>query len=506
MRGGGEGNFALAQQTVAEDDRRTPPRVDDDRRQIVEVLQLGRQRCLDGRRRLPPLAAVMDRNAHPARLIKLRCRTPHQQAGVLAPLHVAFVPRRPQAVFGVAGQADVSLVAQRVGDGRRVRPGFAVVAAHRDVVIALVVSVPADVHAAFGVGGDGGVPVVPLRRRDPLFLRPANPVETAGEDVRPSAAETLPDQPQPPPGIGGRNVVDVRPRGCAEAFDARPLVAVETPAVQVEIAFHLIRPDDPDARIARYLAVRVAVAAQARLVDVAAGTAQGKGFQPRAGLAAAGHDGVASLRVGDPGCPQSARSVGDQVGKIVLRRAVRQPFDRRGALDGGGAVEKMQYALLGNLAEAKRKIAVHGRNVDLGVGLRIDGDDQPRGVDVIGHGRGWLRLPGAVTEFPARRGFDLPSRALDAVGFSRPPTLQHGHCAAGNPDGAVPRARRGVGQSQPYAQTEILGLRPERQQNGRRGQEETDHVLRSLLQPISNTRGLSTRRPRTASATPRSRP
>ena len=125
----------------------------------------------------------MDRDVHRAPLVEPRTLPVEHPAGVLAPVDAALVPRRPDPVLAVDGEADVRLVLVRRGDRHLLAPLAAGPAAHQHVVVAGAVAVPADVHAALRVGDDHGLPVVRRRGRDLLRLGPAFAVVAAGEDV-----------------------------------------------------------------------------------------------------------------------------------------------------------------------------------------------------------------------------------------------------------------------------------------------------------------------------------
>ena len=211
-----------------------------DGRQVVFVLQFGRQRIVERNGRFAQASPVESRDGDLPPLVEPRPFLFESEAVVLAPQGSAFAPGGPQPVVGVAGQGDVRFELGGVGQRNDVLPACAVMAAQQDVVIALVVGVPGGIDVAAGVGGDRGLPVVGLRRGDFFRGRPPFAVVEAREDVGLTVAEALPDDPDAALRVGCEVVVKIGLRGFAEPLDGRPALAVEDAGVEVAVAVRLV--------------------------------------------------------------------------------------------------------------------------------------------------------------------------------------------------------------------------------------------------------------------------
>ena len=73
--------------------------------EVVVTLEFFGQRLVDVRGRRPPLPAVVDRDVHRAPLVEPCALPVEHPAGVLPPVHPALVPRRPDPVLSVDGEA-----------------------------------------------------------------------------------------------------------------------------------------------------------------------------------------------------------------------------------------------------------------------------------------------------------------------------------------------------------------------------------------------------------------
>src|SRR5262249_61577017 len=135
-----------------------------------------------------------------------------EEAGVLPPISLRFIPGGPQPSGPVAGQANVGAAARRLLGHQHVAELAARTArqaADADAVAAGVVAVPADPDAVLlVVGGDGGVPVVGLAGADLDGDEPADVIGAAGVHGRLAVAAALPDEPRPASAVRGQAVAD----------------------------------------------------------------------------------------------------------------------------------------------------------------------------------------------------------------------------------------------------------------------------------------------------------
>src|SRR5262249_21087258 len=170
-----------------------------------------------------------------------------EEAGVLPPISLRFIPGGPQPSGPVAGQANVGAAARRLLGHQHVAELAARTArqaADADAVAAGVVAVPADPDAVLlVVGGDGGVPVGGLAGADVDGVVPAVGIGTACEDVGLAVAEALPDEPGPAAAVGGHAVPDVRPGVGREPDLVAELALLVGAGVQVPVAVALAGPD-----------------------------------------------------------------------------------------------------------------------------------------------------------------------------------------------------------------------------------------------------------------------
>ena len=400
--------------------------------EVVVTLEFLGQGLVDVGGRRAPLPAVMDRDVHRAPLVEPRALPVEHPAGVLPPVHSALVPRRPDAVLPVDGEADVRLVLGGRGDRHLLAPLAAGVAADHHVVVAGVVCVPADVDAALRVGDDHRLPVVRRRRRDLLGLGPAFSVVAAGEDVGGAVAEALPDHPEIALGVRRQVVEHVRLRRFGQPFRRRPAIAVQNAGVEIPVAVDLSRVDDPGAAIP--------VAAHLHEKVIAGLLRQGLDLAPALPVEAAGQHLVRVVPVAEPGGPDLVAVTAEDRREVVLVIVGGHPLHPGHALDRHVAAQEPQPTADRDIGEPDLELAARRGEHEPRAAVAPHVDDQSGRPDVLDRTDGLRIVDRAGPEVRPLVAGHLPGGALDLVAGPRPPVAETHQFAARHFERAVPVA------------------------------------------------------------------
>ena len=267
----------------------------------------------------------------------------------------------------------------------------------------------------------------------------------AGEDVGAAVAEALPDQPQVALRVAGQFVLDVGLRRVGQAFGCRPRAvggALQVAAVEVEVAVHLLGPDNPGAA--------PAVAPELRHQAVARFVGDLDRRLPGRAVEAPRHDRDTAVPVGGPGRPDLAVLAARHRREIVLDLGRRQRFRRRDPVGQHGAVEECEFFAHPEVGRPQIEVAVGSREGEPRPRACRHVDDDARVVEV-GHGAlRVLPLVDAARVVHPGPGRHRPARAVDRLRRMDAPVAQRQQIAAGHFDGAVPGLRFAVRDPEPH--------------------------------------------------------
>ena len=269
---------------------------------------------------------------------------------VLAPVRPPVVPRHPQPVAVVVGQAHMGLEVLACRDALQGSRSAADEPAQEDVVVSVPVAVPCNGRLAARVDRDRGFPIVGRMLGDLDWRRPRVPLADHQGNVGVCLRA----------GLVGKVHIPVR-RGCHPRKRIRTGTASQAVSCRrsAQGIFHLVEMHDAvadpgcnsghgpgPARTQGHLVVFTRPSEGHRLVPL---STVGGGSKPNR---------VRPVFEGDPCHPQATvRADGD--GRIVVvGQAFRHAFRARHALDTDSSVEEMQGLGIADLIRAKRGIAL----------------------------------------------------------------------------------------------------------------------------------------------------
>ena len=169
-------------------------------------------------------------------------------------------------------------------------------------------------------------------------------------------------------------------------------------------------------------------------------------------------DVIGPVSVADPCHPVGIVPFGRDIGETVMEGLVRYRAIVRRPLHHGRSVQVPDAGSRGLLRYTEGEVPDSCRNVDAGVTVGINCENQARQVEIGRYWKGGLGLPVPVPELTTWGGRKLPERRADRVGLARPPTVQACDLSPRHRHGAVPCRWLGIRQSESNAKRVLLRL------------------------------------------------